>query len=130
VNRHQVKSLASGLRELPLQKLFERTVAHAQTSSRRLLVALRKVERSHGISHLGGEFLDVVISSAKERHPALDRLLAFCRDLSVEAVVICQYDRPAPPPESGCSPLLQRSVASTLSPASALAPPTGAGGEL
>lgn len=93
-------------------------------------VGLRKVERSRGILHLVGEFLDVVISSAKERRPALARLRAFCRKHSVEAVAICQYDWPAPLPESSCSLLLQRSVASKLSPASVLAPPTTAGGEL
>ena len=39
------------------------------------------------------EFVDVGISGAKERRPALDRLLSHCRRRSVDAVVVYRYDR-------------------------------------
>src|SRR6266853_1075030 len=42
---------------------------------------------------LAGEFVDVGISGAKERRPALDRLLSLCRKRSVDAVVVYRYDR-------------------------------------
>jgi DNA invertase Pin-like site-specific DNA recombinase len=40
-----------------------------------------------------GEFVDVGVSGAKERRPALDRLLALCRKRAVDAVVVYRYDR-------------------------------------
>jgi DNA invertase Pin-like site-specific DNA recombinase len=40
-----------------------------------------------------GEFVDVGISGAKERRPALDRLLVLCRKRAVDAVVVYRYDR-------------------------------------
>src|SRR5271169_864199 len=40
-----------------------------------------------------GEFVDVGVSGAKERRPALDRLLANCRKRLVDAVVVYRYDR-------------------------------------
>jgi DNA invertase Pin-like site-specific DNA recombinase len=40
-----------------------------------------------------GEFVDTGISGAKERRPALDRLLSLCRKRSVDAVVVYRYDR-------------------------------------
>src|SRR5271169_439867 len=40
-----------------------------------------------------GEFVDVGVSGAKERRPALDRLLAACRKRCVDAVIVYRYDR-------------------------------------
>ena len=40
-----------------------------------------------------GEFVDAGISGAKERRPALDRLLSLCRKRSVDAVIVYRYDR-------------------------------------
>src|SRR5271169_6645497 len=40
-----------------------------------------------------GEFVDVGVSGAKERRPALDRLLILCRKRLVDAVVVYRYDR-------------------------------------
>ena len=42
---------------------------------------------------IAGEFVDAGISGAKERRPALDRLLALCRKRAVDAVVVYRYDR-------------------------------------
>ena len=40
-----------------------------------------------------GEFVDVGVSGAKERRPALDRLLVLCRKRQVDAVIVYRYDR-------------------------------------
>jgi DNA invertase Pin-like site-specific DNA recombinase len=42
---------------------------------------------------IAGEYVDIGISGAKERRPALDRLLVLCRKRSVDAVVVYRYDR-------------------------------------
>ncbi len=42
---------------------------------------------------IAGEYVDAGISGAKERRPALDRLLADCRKRRVDAVVVYRYDR-------------------------------------
>jgi DNA invertase Pin-like site-specific DNA recombinase len=42
---------------------------------------------------VAGEFVDVGVSGAKERRPALDRLLALCRKRGVDAVIVYRYDR-------------------------------------
>jgi DNA invertase Pin-like site-specific DNA recombinase len=42
---------------------------------------------------VAGEFVDAGVSGAKERRPALDRLLALCRKRAVDAVVVYRYDR-------------------------------------
>ncbi|MGH8058821.1 MAG: recombinase family protein [Candidatus Entotheonellia bacterium] len=39
------------------------------------------------------EFVDTGVSGAKERRPALDRLLSHCRKRLVDAVVVYRYDR-------------------------------------
>ena len=42
---------------------------------------------------IAGEYVDTGISGAKERRPALDRLLGDCRKRHVDAVVVYRYDR-------------------------------------
>ncbi len=42
---------------------------------------------------IAGEYVDTGISGAKERRPALDRLLADCRKRRVDALVVYRYDR-------------------------------------
>ena len=39
------------------------------------------------------EYVDAGVSGAKERRPALDRLLSHCRKRLVDAVVVYRYDR-------------------------------------
>jgi DNA invertase Pin-like site-specific DNA recombinase len=42
---------------------------------------------------VAGEFVDAGVSGAKERRPALDRLLVLCRKRQIDAVVVYRYDR-------------------------------------
>jgi DNA invertase Pin-like site-specific DNA recombinase len=42
---------------------------------------------------IAGEFTDTGISGAKEKRPALDRMLAECHARRVDAVVVWRYDR-------------------------------------
>jgi DNA invertase Pin-like site-specific DNA recombinase len=56
------------------------------------LIELRAYYEKRGWEAVG-EFVDVGVSGAKERRPALDRLLALCRKRTVDAVVVYRYDR-------------------------------------
>jgi len=42
---------------------------------------------------IGGEYVDVGVSGAKERRPQLDKMLVDCRKRAVDAVVVYRYDR-------------------------------------
>ena len=42
---------------------------------------------------VAGEYVDKGISGARERRPALDKLMADCRKRLVDAVVVYRYDR-------------------------------------
>src|SRR5271165_1391276 len=56
------------------------------------LHALRSYAEARGLT-IAAEYVDHGVSGAKDRRPALDRLLADCRRRSVDAVAVTKLDR-------------------------------------
>lgn len=72
--------------------IYARVSTHNGQNPEMQLVEVRAYCEKRGWE-IGGEFVDAGVSGAKERRPALDRLLALCRRRSVDAVVVYRYDR-------------------------------------
>jgi DNA invertase Pin-like site-specific DNA recombinase len=72
--------------------IYARVSTHNGQNPEMQLEELRAYCKRRGWE-IAGEYVDVGISGAKERRPALDRLLVLCRKRSVDAVVVYRYDR-------------------------------------
>jgi DNA invertase Pin-like site-specific DNA recombinase len=72
--------------------IYARVSTHNGQNPEMQLEELRAYCKRRGWE-IAGEYVDVGISGAKERRPALDRLLVLCRKRSVDSVVVYRYDR-------------------------------------
>jgi DNA invertase Pin-like site-specific DNA recombinase len=72
--------------------IYARVSTHNGQNPEMQLEELRAYCKRRGWE-IAGEYVDVGISGAKERRPALDRLLVLCRKRSLDAVVVYRYDR-------------------------------------
>jgi DNA invertase Pin-like site-specific DNA recombinase len=72
--------------------LYARVSTHAGQNPEMQLAELHEYCARRGWE-IVGEYVDAGVSGARERRPALDRMLAICRRRQVDAVVVYRYDR-------------------------------------